>query len=159
MTKLTLDQAANRKLIIYLSKQCFKDFPVLQQLTAVQAIEEGGLELETPSGLALNYCNLFGMKPGSVIKTGTMGLINLRTTECDKYDCKPVQSPFLYNKQIEDSLAQHELLFRTLPRYRNLFTAKTLQQAAHLVQQDGYATDPNYADNLIATYMRCLCAE
>lgn len=158
--KLTTNVKENLEIVKKAAKECFKNYPILQELTLVQAILEGGLLRSPPSQLALLYCNLFGMKPGSIIKAGTSedplyarhGIIMLPTKECDKYHCWKESQPFLWNSNIEDSFAQHELLFTKLSRYKNLFTAKSFEEAARMVQADGYATSPTYTDDLIRVY-------
>ncbi len=156
MTVLTNNSSMDNLAIIkQCSAVCFIDYPILQTLTLCQAIEESNL-LHHCSRLALVYSNLFGMKPGSIIPRGTStvndGIVNLNTHECDKYGCEEIEQPFLSNASIEDSFKQHEELFRQLNRYSNLFKAQSLDEAARMVQADGYATDPNYADNLIRIY-------
>ena len=153
MTQLTNNAKDNLDIVRQACKSCFVDYPILQTLTLCQAIEESNL-LGTPSKLALRYNNLFGMKPGSIVPKGTNinGVVLMNTHECDKYGCQEVDQEFLYNDDIEDSFKQHEELFTNLSRYKNLFGAQSLEEAARMVQSDGYATNPDYAENLIRIY-------
>jgi len=43
------------------------------------------------------------------------------------------------------------LFLRTNRRYANCFSAKTPEEWAHAIAAAGWATDPNYADKIIAT--------
>lgn len=155
MTKLGLESDKNIALVIDLSKQCWEDYPLLGDLTAAQAILEAGLQRPAPSQLALRHCNLFGMKPG-LIKSGTAGVITLPTHEWINGEETVINSQFLSNNDIEDSLRQHRFLFENLERYDNLFHADTFENIARLVQQDGYATQPDYAELLIDLYRKYL---
>jgi flagellum-specific peptidoglycan hydrolase FlgJ len=153
--KLTLNNKENIEIVKKAAKYCFTDYPVLQELSIVQAILESGLLLPRPSKLALEYCNLFGMKPGKIFSRGTLdpdGIVKMMTTECDKYSCYKIPQPFLANTDIEHSFGQHEQLFRRLPRYKPLFECKTFAQAAQTVRQCGYATDPDYSIKLVNIY-------
>ncbi len=149
MSRLTAQSKLNLNIVKEAVKECFKGNKVLQDLTLAQAILEGGLYNTPPSGLALNHCNLFGMKPGKLIPTGTNGIVYLMTTECNKDKCWKESQPFLSNLNIEDSFKQHELLFTSLERYKPLLNAQTFQDAAKIVRLCGYATDPSYTQKLI----------
>lgn len=164
MTKLlATDINSNIALIKQLSTSCFPDHLYLAQLTAAQAILEGDLEENDPkhkglggSLLAMKYCNLFGMKPG-IIRAGTMppGYVYLSTDEYVQNEgMVPMRQPFLCNKDIEDSLAQHKQLFVRLDRYKSLWLAQSFEQIAEAVHEAGYATDPNYPNKLIAIFNR-----
>lgn len=155
MSKLSaVDSDYNIALVINLSNESWPNNPILASLTATQAILEGALQRVPPSSLALNHNNLFGQKPGHLVPNGTDGVVTLSTTEYSTGGTKyTVQSEFIANKEIEDSFEQRKLLFK-LPRYDNLATCKTFEEAAVLVQQDGYATDPNYSNLLCEIYSK-----
>ena len=128
---------------------------VLADLTAAQAILESNLEGK-PSMLAFKYNNLFGIK-GS----GTAGSVSLPTTEYIKGKKESVMQQFAANTNIEDSLQQHNNLFKNGTsdnplRYTKVLKATTFEEAAQAVQAAGYATDPNYSKELIAVYNRDL---
>lgn len=151
MSNLSDNNQLNIEIVRKASKECFKDYPILQQLTFCQAILEGGLQLDRhPSKLALEFNNLFGMKPGKIIITGTAnpGLVWLPTRECDKYSCWTEKQPFLSNKDIEDSFKQHEQLFSQLQRYKPLFDCKAFEDIQYVILQCGYATDLDYPEEL-----------
>lgn len=154
MSKLICDAQSNITLVTNLSNECWPNNPLLASLTTVQAILEGGLRNNTPSELALKYCNLFGMKPG-FIRNGTAspGTISLPTHEyVQGTGMIEINQPFLSNNNIEDSLNQHKQLLSELDRYSNLFECTTFEDIAHAISSDGYATDPKYADELIEIY-------
>lgn len=154
--KLTNNSHENIELVKKLSVQ-YTDDVFIAQLTAAQAILEGGLERTSGgSQLAVKYCNLFGIKPG-FIRTGTAtpGVVWLPTNEfVHNVGMVKKDQPFLSNLNIEDSLKQHVELFKGLSRYSNLFNCKSFEEIASNVYEDGYATDPNYPQKLIDTYHR-----
>ena len=128
--------------------------PIVRDLTICQAILESRLEGK-PSLLAYNSCNLFGIKAGGVV----IGTANPNYTEMPTKEYKTdgtsyiEMSKFVKNNNLEDSIKQHEALFERLDRYHNLLVPSiTFQEAAHLIQEDGYATDPNYSNLLIDMY-------
>lgn len=155
--KLVLDNKQNLRIVRQAVKTSFDDYPVLRDLSLAQAILEAGLLLPRPSRLALEFSNLFGMKPGRIIPKGTqkpLGIVQMKTTEHVKGKDIVVMQPFLANNDIEDSFKQHEMLFRGLSRYQTLFTAKTFEEAAQAVREAGYATDLAYTKKLISIYTK-----
>ena len=156
MTQLSNDSKINIPTIIKICLDSYKDYPILGQLTACQAILEAGLARTPPSGLALRYNNLFGMKPGSIVREGTAGVILLDTKEYIKGKMVTVKQPFLRNKELEDSIDQHRKLFDSLSRYAGLKTCKTIEEACKEVYRAGYATDPNYPSKLLSIYNKYL---
>jgi flagellum-specific peptidoglycan hydrolase FlgJ len=147
MSVLTDDPDHNIDLVCDLANECFPDNQILADLTATQAILESRLTY-TPSLLATKYNNLFGIKGEG---TGIPRSVSLSTHEFYGGHMHVVPQPFANNATLEDSFAQHKKLF-DLPRYRNLYSAKTFEEAAHLIHQDGYATDPAYPKLLIDIY-------
>lgn len=147
--KLSKDNKENIEIVKRLGRLYFQEYPILQIITVAQAILESGLTLEKPSGLAFDHCNLFGMKPGRIVPMGTNGVVSFNTKECDKYSCWTEKQMFLSNHNIEDSFAQHELLFTRLPRYAIMFKAKTFPEANKSLGESGYATDQRYFIKLL----------
>ena len=157
---LTDDVEQNIELVISASRNCYPDHPVLADLTAAQAILESRLA-GRPSRLAVEFNNLFGIKgegTGKIIDGKLKSKVLLPTKEYSPaHGYEEVDQGFAVNASIEDSILQHKELFengtRDNPdRYRNLFTAKTFNEAAHMVQEDGYATDASYANKLLTIY-------
>ena len=145
MTVLTLDKDTN---IILLKTLVYNimGHNLLADLTVVQGILEGALNREPPSELALKYNNLFGIKG-----IGTAGYILLPTHEYTHDGWIEVDQRFARNLCIEDSIRQHQSLLE-LPRYADLNGATTFEEIAGCVREDGYATDPQYTQELIDVY-------
>lgn len=101
------------------------------------------------SKLAYKYNNLFGIKATSKknrVRMYTKENINGKTVEVKQY--------FTVYNSWEASLKAHaELLAHGTKAKPNVFKdvlkAKNYQEAAWALQKDGYATDPNYASELI----------
>ncbi|MDF9445939.1 glucosaminidase domain-containing protein, partial [Limosilactobacillus mucosae] len=99
--------------------------------------------------LAYKYNNLFGIKATSKknrVRMYTKENINGKTVEVKQY--------FAVYNSWEASLKAHaELLAHGTNAKPNVFKdvlkAKNYQEAAWALQKDGYATDPNYANELI----------
>jgi len=136
--------AHNIAFVIRESRIVFKDNVILAKLAAAQSILESNL-YGTPSKLAYNYNNLFGIK-GS----GTAGSVWLQTTECFS-KCIQLDAKFAVNETIGDSFKQYRAVLEH-NRYKNVWKSKTFEEAARLVQADGYATDKSYSKQLIAIY-------
>ena len=134
--------------IVAASKAAYPNNPALAKLTASQAILESRL-LGNPSGLARNN-NLFGIKG-----KGTAGTVNMRTREV--YGGKSVyeNAGFAKNSTLTDSFKQHRNLLER-SRYKNVWNAKSLPEAAQAVRAAGYATDPRYPQKLINIYNKYL---
>lgn len=151
MTRLSAtDSDSNIDLVIDLSNALYPNNTVLAQLSATQAILEGGLRTAPPSKLALEYCNLFGIKG-----KGSAGSIIMPTQEFIDGQMKTVSQQFAYNSSVEDSLQQHKDLLE-LDRYSSTRAAKTFEEAAVQIRLDGYATDPKYTQLLIDVYNECV---
>lgn len=101
------------------------------------------------SKLAYKYNNLFGIKATSKknrVRMYTKENMNGKTVEVKQY--------FAVYNSWEASLKAHaELLAHGTKAKPNVFKdvlkAKNYQEAAWALQKDGYATDPNYASELI----------
>lgn len=101
------------------------------------------------SKLAYKYNNLFGIKATSKknrVRMYTKENINGKTVEVKQY--------FTVYNSWEASLKAHaELLAHGTEAKPNVFKdvlkTKNYQEAAWALQKDGYATDPNYANELI----------
>lgn len=149
MIILSQDPTKNIQLVKEAALKSYPTNTILAMLTASQAILESNLTGH-PSGLALYYNNLFGIKG-----KGTHGSIMLPTHEYVDNHMVTVNAAFAYNNTIDDSFEQHKQVL-TLERYKNLESATTFEQAAHMIQKDGYATDPNYPNELISIYNKYL---
>jgi len=91
--------------------------------------------------------NLFGIKAGP----GWHGpVVNVLTTEFVEGAPRKTVQPFRAYGSYEESFADYARLIAGNARYRAVSGAATAEQAAHFIQQAGYATDPSYARKLIS---------
>lgn len=91
--------------------------------------------------------NLFGIKAGSGW-SGTTA--RSQTHEYVDGQQVTVSQPFRVYASDVDAFVDHAKLIAGNPRYASVRNAGTPEQAAHALQASGYATDPHYADKLIA---------
>ena len=68
MTELSNNNKENIILVKKLAKEAYPKNKIMEDLTVCQAILESGLRGKAPSGLALKYNNLFGIKWPSLAK-------------------------------------------------------------------------------------------
>jgi len=91
--------------------------------------------------------NLFGIKAGS----GWTGkVVDVLTTEYENGVARKVVQPFRAYASYEESFADYARLIGQSPRYESVLQARDEIEAARRIQAAGYATDPAYADKLIA---------
>lgn len=144
----------NIEVVKHLCTNHYKDMPLFASLTTAQAILESGLRQAPPSSLALKYNNLFGIKgtgTGIIVNGILKTFVSLPTHEFYRGEMREISQLFAVNSTIEESIAQHSKIL-SLPRYANLKTAKTFEEIAKFIYEDGYATDPGYPQELIAVY-------
>ena len=101
------------------------------------------------SKLAYKYNNLFGIKAHS-----KHDRVRMYTTENINGKNKQVKQYFQVYDSWDDSIKSHPYLIvkgtaDDHNRFRGVQKAKNYQQAAYELQKNGYATDPNNADELI----------
>lgn len=109
-----------------------------------QAIQESGARV--PSTLASKYNNFFGMKCGSSWKGKS---VNMKTKECyNGATYVTIKDNFRVYDTVEEGVKGY-FDFISAKRYENLKTAKSPEEYAYLIKQDGYATGINYAENVI----------
>lgn len=116
-------------------------YGILASLTIAQAILESGWG-ESQLTKAAN--NLFGIK-----RWGYPDFIELPTTEYRGGQPVTEQAEFRKYPSWDYSIADHTAFLLQNDRYKNLVGVKDYKQACILIQQDGYATDPNYSNLLI----------
>ena len=116
---------------------------ILPSVTIAQAILESGWGRST---LTVKGNALFGIKAGSGWKGKRL---SLKTWEV--YDGKrtDIIDAFRAYDSWEESVADHSAFLGSLARYRNIVGNTDPEKVCRLLQQDGYATAPNYADSLI----------
>ncbi|MCI1290458.1 MAG: glucosaminidase domain-containing protein [Lactobacillus sp.] len=111
---------------------------VLPSITAAQAIIESGW-----GKYALGN-NLFGIK-----WTGSGPYVTSTTKEYYGGAYHTVTARFRSYSSLSASIEDHTNFLFQNSRYHNLLFKTDYHQVARLLQQDGYATDPNYANSLI----------
>lgn len=121
-----------------------RKYGILPSVTMAQAILESGWG---ESGLTKASNNLFGIKAGSgwdghVVKYPTKEYVNGQYIDTTA-DFRAYDSP-------DASMEDHGAFLAGLTRYANIIGVKDYKTVCQLLQKDGYATAPNYADSLIA---------
>lgn len=146
---LSFDPTYNLPMVINVAKQTFPKDVLVGQLCATQAIVESNL-LASPSKLALNYNNLFGITR----REGTHNPSTISLPSHEYIDGRMVSMNvvFSWNDSVEDSFKQYSEVILTLNRYKNLFQCKTFEDISATLQADGYATDPQYSITLNRIY-------
>lgn len=115
-------------------------FGICASLTLAQAILESGWGKSSPGN------NLFGIKwtSGCGYEPQT-----LTTKECYDGVWRTINAQFRSYNSLADSIYDHAKFIINNSRYENLLGVRDYKTACKLIQQDGYATDPNYANQLI----------
>lgn len=116
-------------------------YGILASLTIAQAILESGWG---ESELSKSANNLFGIK-----RWGYPDYIELPTTEYRNGQATKEEAEFRKYPSWDYSIADHTAFLLQNDRYKNLIGVKDYKQACTTIHQDGYATDPNYANLLI----------
>lgn len=129
-----------------IAKEVDREFELLPSITIAQACLESDYG---QSSLSQKYNNLFGVK-GTNPNTSEV----LTTKEYVKGKWVVVKARFQIYDSYEASIRAHARLFQkgttwNKQQYKHVLTAKDYRKQAHALVQDGYATDPNYADKLI----------
>lgn len=123
-----------------------QQYGVLASITLAQAALESDWG---QSELSQKYYNLFGIKSGSTDQGALM-----TTQEYVNGQWITVQARFAIYSNWDESIAAHTQLFVKgtswdANHYQEVYTAKDYVTAAKALQDNGYATDPNYAQKLI----------
>jgi flagellum-specific peptidoglycan hydrolase FlgJ len=112
--------------------------------TVAQAANETGWGA---SELAQKYHNLFGVKADASWHGPT---VFLPTKECINGKDVVVSAPWRVYPDWLSSLQDRTKFLLTNPRYKPAFACTDGRDFAVAVQKAGYATDPNYAQKIIA---------
>ena len=116
-------------------------------VTIAQAILESGWG---SSALSVDGNSFFGMKCFDTPGAGTLGCRPYATTECDA-SCYPTTASLRVYATPVASFVDHAEQLATLPRYRPAFAnVGDPDRFATELHRAGYATDPRYAQRLIA---------
>lgn len=116
-------------------------------ILAQAALETGWGRHEIATRSGHNSHNLFGIKAGSHWQGKTTDIvtheyINGRRTQ--------VVDTFRVYDSFEHAFTDYARLIGNNPRYAGVVQAPTAELAARELQRGGYATDPRYADKLVA---------
>jgi flagellum-specific peptidoglycan hydrolase FlgJ len=103
------------------------------------------------SGLAKSGNNLFGIKADSQWRGETL---TLNTREFIRDQWVVVPAKWRKYGSWQSSIDDHAAFLKLNPRYKPCFLCTTAQAFAHALTQTGYATDPDYANKLIALMNR-----
>jgi len=117
-----------------------------------QAALETGWGIHRPGDAGRDSHNYFGIKAGESWRGASVGS---QTREV--VDGVTVQEPARFRAygSLEENLADYVRLLRDNPRYAAaLGTGSDVRAFATALQDGGYATDPGYADKLVATAQR-----
>jgi len=116
---------------------------ILASLTAAQALIESGKGNSRLTQIANNLFGIKGKYEGQCVTLPTTEYYNgVKTT---------VNAEFRKYPSWADSIADHSAMFIRMPRYSNLRGLTDYKLACQRVQEDGYATAPNYSKTLIDT--------
>lgn len=121
-------------------------YQILPSVTIAQAILESNWG---QSQLSQKYHNLFGIKgtdPDNTAKLSTKEYVN--------GSWQTISGRFRVYASEAESMTDHAQLFHrgttwNPQQYQHFLAAKEYRSAAQALQEDGYATDPDYADKLI----------
>ncbi|MBO8441245.1 MAG: glucosaminidase domain-containing protein [Firmicutes bacterium] len=121
--------------------QGWNEYGILPSVTIAQAILESGWG---QSYLSTAAHNLFGIK-GSYNGQS----IILPTKEWNGYEYVTINDSFRRYDNNSESVADHGYFLTINSRYNNLHWQRDYHTVCELLQQDGYATAPTYANSLI----------
>ena len=129
------------------AQQMQANYGVHASISIAQAILESDWG---ESELSAVYNNLYGMKGDNPENT-----VRLMTSEYYNGERVTIQANFRVYGSWAESVQDHALLFVNgttwdPDQYAPVLQAATYQEAAQAIQDCGYATDPDYAEKLIA---------
>lgn len=116
-------------------------------ILAQAALETGWGQHEIATSDGRNSHNLFGIKAGSRWQGATT---DVATHEYIGGQRTATTDAFRVYNSFEEAFTDYGRLITSNARYQAVVDAADAEQAAHALQQGGYATDPAYADKLIA---------
>jgi flagellar protein FlgJ len=118
-----------------------------QLIMAQAALESGWGQREIPTAEGKTSYNLFGIKAGS---NWTGPVSEVMTTEYEQGIARKVKARFRVYGSYVEAVSDYVKLLTGNPRYAAVTATRSPEQAAHALQQAGYATDPQYAQKLIS---------
>ena len=117
-----------------------------QLIVAQAALESGWGKREIPTADGSPSYNLFGIKAGS---RWDGPVTEITTTEFEQGAAKKIKARFRVYSSYVEAIGDYVKLLTSNPRYAHVAAARSPEQAAHALQQAGYATDPHYAKKLV----------
>lgn len=118
-----------------------------QLIVAQAALESGWGQREIPTADGSPSYNLFGIKAGG---SWDGPVTEITTTEFEQGAAKKIKARFRVYGSYVEAIADYVKLLTNNPRYAGVAAAHSPEQAAHALQQAGYATDPQYANKLVS---------
>lgn len=118
-----------------------------QLIVAQAALESGWGQREIPTADGSPSYNLFGIKAGG---SWDGPVTEITTTEFEQGAAKKIKARFRVYGSYVEAMADYVKLLTHNPRYAGVANARSPEQAAHALQQAGYATDPQYASKLVS---------
>lgn len=115
-------------------------YGICASMTMAQAILETGWGEHAPGN------NMFGIKWTPRCGYDKQLLI---TKEFLKGTMRTIKDYFRSYNSLSDSVYDHAMFLVQNSRYKNLLGVKDYKVACRLIKEDGYATDPNYTQQLI----------
>ena len=122
---------------------------VIKQVCLAQAALETGYG---SSALMVKAHALFGIKAS---KTWKGKVYSAKTNEVYAGIEQTVSATFRAYDTVADSVRDYFKLLQG-KRYKEALTAKTVEDAVHIIVKGGYATDPRYAEKVINIYKQVL---
>ncbi|MDI5922813.1 flagellar assembly peptidoglycan hydrolase FlgJ [Halomonas sp. LR5S13] len=116
-------------------------------ILAQAALETGWGRHEISTRDGGNSHNLFGIKAGSNWRGETTEIVTHEVYDGQRHKTR---DDFRVYGSFEEAFTDYANLIGNNPRYQAVTTAESPVEAARALQQGGYATDPAYADKLIA---------
>jgi len=123
------------------AQRVHREHGIPASITIAQAALESGWGARAPGN------NLFGIKADRSWKGGT---IDIPTHEYVDGKRVNLVAKFRAYASIDDCIADRAGFLKANPRYAPCFREVTGEAWARALQKAGYATDPKYADSLIA---------
>ncbi|PIJ51927.1 flagellar rod assembly protein/muramidase FlgJ [Erwinia sp. OLTSP20] len=115
-------------------------------ILAQAALESGWGQREILTQDGRRSYNIFAIKANASWQGKTTEVM---TTEYENGVAHKIKQKFRVYDSYFDALNDYVRLLSSNPRYAAVTTASTPEQAAHALQQAGYATDPQYARKLV----------
>lgn len=122
---------------------------VIKQVCLAQAALETGYG---SSSLMVKAHALFGIKAN---KTWKGKVYSAKTNEVYAGIEQTVSATFRAYDTVADSVRDYFKLLQG-KRYKEALTAKTVEDAVHIIVKGGYATDPKYAEKVINIYKQVI---